>query len=67
VGVSISIERNFGILKILLFFPTRLDQYNDGPFDVDRTNIVTINKIGDKTVINRKPKDKSIILVDCSC
>ena len=34
-GVLVNIDLNLGILKILLFLPTRSDQYSDGPFDVN--------------------------------
>ena len=33
-GVLMSMVRNLGISKILLFFPTLSDQYKIGPFDV---------------------------------
>jgi len=44
-GVSILIDLNFGILKILLFFPILSDQYRTLPFEVIRTAIAA-NMIG---------------------
>ena len=41
-GVSIRMVRNFGILKILLFRPTRSEQYSTGPGDVTLTKNATI-------------------------
>jgi hypothetical protein len=51
--------RNFGILKILLFCPTRSDQYKAGPGEVIRTS-KAINVIGtNNTKAAIKPNSKS--------
>jgi hypothetical protein len=51
--------RNFGILKILLFCPTRSDQYKAGPGEVMRTN-KAINVIGTtNTKAAVEPNNKS--------
>ena len=51
--------RNFGILKIRLWRPTRSDQYKTGPDEVRRTIIAT-SAIGKaRTSASSKAKDKS--------
>ena len=46
------IDRNLGILKITLFFPTLSDQYNTGPFEVVLTRSAIINMGKEKTIKN---------------
>lgn len=41
------ILRYFGMWKILLFCPTRSDQWSTGPFDVAFTSIATVMSSGD--------------------
>ena len=53
--------RNFGILKIRLFFPTLSDQYSAGPLDVSFTSAETISIGMPKTIrrINAAVKSSS--------
>ncbi len=48
------IDRNLGILNILLLIPTLSDQYNAGPFEVSFTINPTI-RIGTLKKHNKKP------------
>jgi hypothetical protein len=48
-GVPTFILRNFGILKILLYWPTRSDQYKTGPFDEHFTSKARSNN-GNKII-----------------
>jgi hypothetical protein len=64
-GVPIYILRNFGIENILLFRPTRNDQYIPGPLDVARTDkkiIISGNK-SNPVKINANVKSKKRFII----
>jgi hypothetical protein len=46
--------RNFGILKMALDLPTRLDQCTTGPFDVNLIDRAIKAMIGKSTIIKKK-------------
>ena len=62
-GVPNRILRNFGILKIVLFLPTRSDQYRTGPLDVKRTAIATSSTGTNKIRAARQPRKISKTLL----
>ena len=58
-GVLHRIVRNFGILKIVLLIPTRLEQYSIGPFDVSFTHKAISNIGTERIMMEMIAKNKS--------
>jgi hypothetical protein len=66
---SSSIVQNFGILKILLSFPSLSDQYNTGPLEVSFT-IKAIKSIGMPYIIIRNKdivKSNNLFIITKTC